>query len=251
MPKILLIGGSDGSCGAGLFADFETIQSLNSNANVCVTSVTSQNDKHFEEFIPVPSGNIKSQLEVISNDSCNAVKVGMLPNFETVQVVSEYFSKNGTPRVVVDPVLTSSSGAFLSSHNTLEAMKQILFPKVDLITPNLMEARLILGLEINQGNDFPQMAKDCLRFGSKAVLLKGGHLDGENCIDIFIEKNNPSEPLVFRHKRLQGGASVRGTGCRLASAIAHFYASGSALSDSVNSGIDFLQNYLKSKLQVI
>ena len=81
--------------------------------------------------------------------------------------------------------------------------------------------------------------------------MKGGHLDGENCIDIFIEKNNPSEPLVFRHKRLQGGDSVRGTGCRLASAIAHFYASGSALSDSVNSGIDFLQNYLRSKLEVI
>ena len=147
MPKILLIGGSDGSCGAGLFADFETIQSLNSNANVCVTSVTSQNDKHFEEFIPVPSGNIKSQLEVISNDSCNAVKVGMLPNNESVEIVSKYFSSDRFSRVILDPVMASSSGASLSSRESLDALKQTLFPKVDLITPNLMEARLILGLK--------------------------------------------------------------------------------------------------------
>ena len=95
-----------------------------------------------------------------------------------------------------------------------------------------------------------EIAKDCLRFGSKAVLLKGGHLEGNTCIDVFVEKDKPSKPLVFKHKRLPDGTSVRGTGCRLASAIAHFYGSGKDLSEAVSCGIDFLQNYLKSKLEI-
>ena len=250
MPKILLIGGSDGSCGAGVFADFETIKSLNSDANVVVTSVTSQNDHQFEHSLAIPPANIKSQLDVIAADSCQAVKVGMLPNNELVEIVSKYFSSNRFSRVILDPVLASSSGASLSSRESVDALKQTLFPKVDLITPNLMEARLILGLKKSHKNDLVEIAKDCLSFGSKAVLLKGGHLEGNTCIDVFVEKDQPSKPLIFKHKRLPDGTAVRGTGCRLASAIAHFYGSGNELGEAVSRGIDFLQNYLKAKLEI-
>ena len=250
MPKILLIGGSDGSCGAGVFADFETIKSLNSDANVVVTSVTSQNDHQFEHSLAIPPANIKSQLDVIAADSCQAVKVGMLPNNESVEIVSKYFSSDRFSRVILDPVMASSSGASLSSRESFDALKQTLFPKVDLITPNLMEARLILGLKKSHENDLVEIAKDCLSFGSKAVLLKGGHLEGNTCIDVFVEKDKPSKPLVFKHKRLPNGTSVRGTGCRLASAIAHFYGSGNELGEAVSRGIDFLQNYLKAKLEI-
>jgi len=250
MPKILLIGGSDGSCGAGVFADFETIKSLNSNANVVVTSVTSQNDDQFEHSLAIPPANIKSQLDVIAADSCQTVKVGMLPNNESVEIVSKYFSSDRFSRVILDPVMASSSGASLSSRESLDALKQTLFPKVDLITPNLMEARLILGLKKSHENDLVEIAKDCLSFGSKAVLLKGGHLEGNTCIDVFVEKDQPSKSLIFKHKRLPDGTAVRGTGCRLASAIAHFYGSGNELSEAVSRGIDFLQNYLKAKLEI-
>ena len=250
MPKILLIGGSDGSCGAGVFADFETIKSLNSDANVVVTSVTSQNDHQFEHSLAIPPANIKSQLDVIAADSCQTVKVGMLPNNESVEIVSKYFSSDRFSRVILDPVMASSSGASLSSRESVDTLKQTLFPKVDLITPNLMEARLILGLKKSHENDLVEIAKDCLSFGSKAVLLKGGHLEGNTCIDVFVEKDQPSKPLIFKHKRLPDGTAVRGTGCRLASAIAHFYGSGNELSEAVSRGIDFLQNYLKTKLEI-
>ena len=133
--------------GGGGFADFETIKSLNSDANVVVTSVTSQNDHQFEHSLAIPPANIKSQLDVIAADSYQTVKVGMLPNNESVEIVSKYFSSNRFSRVILDPVLTSSSGASLSTQESVDALKQILFPKVDLITPNLMEARLILGLK--------------------------------------------------------------------------------------------------------
>ena len=249
MPKILLIGGSDGSCGAGLFADFETLHELNSSAHVVVTSVTSQNDQRFDESLIIPSKNIKSQLDVISSNTCQVVKVGMLPNVEAVMAVSEYFSTDMSSKVIVDPVLSSSSGGVLSSHATLDAMKQLLFPLVDLITPNLSEARLILGLDENHQIDLTQLAQDCLQWSSKAVLLKGGHLEGDTCIDVFVEKENLDDPIVLKRKKLNGGTSIRGTGCRLASAIAHFYGSGSDLRESVMAGTNYLQSYLKEKLK--
>ena len=250
MSKILLIGGSDGSCGAGLFADFETLNNLNSCANVVVTSVTSQNDKRFNESCSIPIKSIKSQLDVISSDTCQAIKVGMLPNVEAVKTVSEFFSVNKSSKIIVDPVMFSSSGAALSSNSTLDTMKKSLLPIVDLITPNLSEARLILGLKENYPKDLIQIAKSCLRYGSKAILIKGGHLEGDICIDVFVEKDNLDHPIVFERKRLSGGTSIRGTGCRLASAIAHFYGRGSDLRKAVIDGSDYLQSYLKEKLKV-
>ena len=250
MPKVLLIGGSDGSCGAGLFADYETLNHLGSSANVVITSVTSQTDELFVESHTIPQSSIESQTDLGSAKNYDAVKVGMLPDLGAVRAVSNYLVAEGIRKVVLDPVLKSSSGGTLCSIEAFEEMKNMLFRKVDLLTPNLQEARLILGLKNGDQMEMEEMALGCLEFGSKAVLLKGGHMDGNFCMDVFIEKENANSPVVFKRSKLTKGTSVRGTGCRLASAIAHFYGEGRELRAAVSSGIEFLQNYLKKQLKV-
>ena len=246
MPEILVIGGSDGSCGAGVFADYETLISLGSKAKFIVTSVTSQNDEVFLENHDVPSRTLESQFKAISFEDFNAIKIGMLPSVEAVRIVSTYLS-DVSQKIVMDPVLRSSSGGSFSSNETISAMEELLFPKVDLLTPNLVEAFSLLNLDGDQEIQIEAIASRCLDFGSEAVLLKGGHLKGAICKDILVEKGKA--PIIFQRNKIAGGTSVRGTGCRLASAIAHFYGSGSDLREAVLVGTDYLQNYLKEKLK--
>ena len=245
MPKILVIGGSDGSCGAGVFADHETLLSLGSKAKFIVTSVTSQNDEVFLETHDLPSSTLESQFEAISFKDFDTIKIGMLPSFEAVQIVSRYLS-DVSQKIVMDPVLRSSSGGSLSTHETISALEELLFPKVDLLTPNLLEAFALLNLDGDQEIQIEATASRCLEFGSEAVLLKGGHLKGPICKDILVEKGKA--PIIFQRKKIAGGTSVRGTGCRLASAIAHFLAEGRELEDAVNAGIEFLQRYIRTTL---
>lgn len=242
MPKILVIGGSDGSCGAGVFADHETLISLGSKGKFIVTSVTSQNDEVFLDTHVVPSSTLNSQFEAISLGDFNAIKIGMLPSVEAVQIVSRYLS-DASQKIVMDPVFRSSSGGSLSTHETISAMKELLFPKVDLLTPNLLEALSLLNLDGDQEIQIEAIASRCLELGSGAVLLKGGHLKGAICKDILVEK--VKSPIIFQRNKIAGGTSVRGTGCRLASAIAHFLADGRELEDAVNAGIEFLQRYIR------
>ena len=175
MPKILLIGGSDGSCGAGLFADYQTLNDLGSSANVVITSVTSQTDELFVESHTIPQRCIESQIDVGLAKNYDAIKIGMLPCLGAVKTVSEYVVGVGMKKVVLDPVFQSSSGGSLCSIEAFEEMKNMLFGKVDLLTPNLVEARLILGLKNEVQMELEEMALRSLEFGSKAVLLKGGH----------------------------------------------------------------------------
>ena len=245
MPEILVIGGSDGSCGAGVFADHETLISLGSKAKFIVTSVTSQNDEVFLGNHDVPLSILESQFKAISFEDFNAIKIGMLPSVEAVQIVSGYLH-DVSQKIVMDPVLRSSSGGSLSTHETISAMEELLFPKVDLLTPNLLEAFSLLNLDGDQEIQIEAIASRCLDFGSEAVLLKGGHLKGAICKDILVQKGKA--PIVFQRNKIAGGTSVRGTGCRLASAIAHFLAVGRELEDAVNAGIKFLQKYIRTTL---
>jgi hydroxymethylpyrimidine/phosphomethylpyrimidine kinase len=245
MPKILVIGGSDGSGGAGVFADHETLISLGSKAEFIVTSVTSQNDEVFLGSHNLPPSTLASQFEAITLGDFNAIKIGMLPSVEAVEVVSKYLS-DASQKIVMDPVLRSSSGGSLSTNETISAMQELLFPKVDLLTPNLLEALSLLKLEGDQEIQFEAIASLCLELGADSVLLKGGHLKGATCKDILVGK--VKAPVIFERNKIQGGTEVRGTGCRLASSITHFLSEGRDLEDAVNAGIEFLQSYIRKTL---
>ena len=242
MSGVLLIGGSDGSCGAGVFADYETLKSLGSPGKVIITSVTSQNDSIYLGSYDLPFISLKSQLEAVSLADFNVVKIGMLPTVECVEVVSRYLDDISL-QVGLDPLMQSASGGILNSPETTLAMEKLLLPRVCLFTPNLLEARSLLKLGKDQKMAMEEMATRVLQLGSESVLLKGGHGDGTICRDILVGK--VKEPIFYERNKIEGATSLRGTGCRLATAIAHFLAHGMRLEDSVMEGIEFLQEYIR------
>lgn len=248
MTAILLIGGSDSSCGAGLFADYETLLDLGSAAKTVTTSVTSQSDKYFFGSHNVPLDNLESQIDAIRHEAFGSVKIGMLPNPESVYLIGEFLRSLPESKVVLDPVLKSSSGGHLCSKDTITAIREVLFPFADLVTPNLHESKTFIGEENNATKDILEIAEACMKFIPHSLLLKGGHLEGALCQDVFIK--NGAKPVLFQREKIKGATEIRGTGCRLATAIAHYYSVSSDLDLAVKKGVSYLQEYINRKLRL-
>ena len=243
MPKILLIGGSDGSCGAGLFADYQTILSLGSTAGVVVTSVTAQNDQKFLSAYNLPPTNLKSQFESLDDFVFDSIKIGMIPNLETASLICEFLKLQTNAKVIIDPVFKTSSGGEISTTQTIAFTKQNLFCKADLITPNILEASMIAKEQPKDDIGYSEMAAECLSFGSKAVLVKGGHAIGDICADLLVQEGK--EDMIFERQRIKGGTSVRGTGCRLSSAIAHYLGAGFSIEKAVGLAGKYVWEYIE------
>ena len=246
MPRILLIGGSDSSGGAGVFADVKTCHDLGCEASVAVTAVTAQNSrKHYHSHV-LPEHTLKSQLFAVGDSAVDAVKIGMLPNLESIEVVRDFLLAHSFGKVVLDPVFSSSSGGSLSTEEGIASLDHCLFPYVDLITPNLFEATRLVKQAGLRAESQEELAASCLELGANAVLIKGGHYSGETCTDLLVTDDEQSHS--FSRKRIPGGSKVRGTGCRLASAITCFQARGSELKDAVGQACEYLASYIAGQI---
>lgn len=245
-PQVLLIGGTDSSCGAGITADFEVISELGGDCLSCVTSVTAQNNHSFLKSHAIPASMIEEQLNSFQEQKIDAVKIGMLPTSESVEVVVEFIQKFSLQNIVIDPVFRSSSEGVLSSESAIEAVQKKLLRLCSLVTPNLSEAIHLTGLNYCHFDDFPKFANQFFLMGSNAVLIKGGHLDDQNCKDFFATLDGNS--VTFEHKRVRGGTAIRGTGCRLASAIVYHLARSVEMESAIELGVNFLQEYIQRKL---
>lgn len=247
---ILTIAGSDPSGGAGIQADIRTASLFGLYPLSVITALTSQNTLGVREVFPVDTEIVHSQLSTILSDvSPDAVKIGMLPSAETVESVAETIHEFQLGRIVADPVLHATSGASLSGSrlaNTADAMKNLLFPKADVVTPNIPEAEIFLGHRINDIND----AMDaCVEFAEafhcKSVLLKGGHLyDNGCCTDIFFDSF--SGTLMQMPHSLISTTNLHGTGCVLSSSIASLLALDKPLHQAVAVAGRFLNNAIKA-----
>lgn len=240
---LLIIAGSDSSCGAGIAADLEAARACGARPLLAVSAVTAQTDESLLASHPVPPLVLEAQLKAaeLAQTDLHAVKIGMLPNEAAVETVADFLERLRPPNIVLDPVLASSSGGPLASASSLETAKKRLFPLVDLLTPNLPEATHLTGLPAVSEEDLPLLAQKLHKQGPAAVLLKGGHLDGP-CADLLLKAN--AESRLFRRERLRPVVS-RGTGCRLATATAAFLSMGEDLEKAVERACDFVQTYLK------
>lgn len=247
MPRILVIGGSDSSGGAGVFADLKTCHDLESEACAAITAVTAQSNHRQYHSHAMPAPTLRSQLHSVSPDEIDAIKIGMLPNLESIEVVGEFLEGFPSNRVVLDPVFSSSSGGSLSTVEGVAALDESLFHLVGLITPNLFEAERLIGQAGLEVASQTELALACLRLGSPAVLLKGGHYSGEECTDLLALDGG--ETFVFSRKRIPGGSQVRGTGCRLATAITCLLASERELREAVGEACRYLTAYIESKVE--
>lgn len=233
---VLTIAGSDSGGGAGIQADLKTFSALGVFGKTIITSITSQNSFGVQSTFDLPNHVIGEQFKAISEDKkCQAVKTGMLGNEETVLLVSKMIKKDRLRNVVVDPVVSSSSGKRLLTQNGVKALKEFLLPIASLVTPNIKEAELLSGIRIRSQADMKKAARVILKTGVRSVLITGGHLKG-NPDDLFLDEKGLQ---VFASERLSK-LDVHGTGCAFSAAITAKLGQGLSLREAVQKAKEFI-----------
>ncbi|MBX5453007.1 MAG: bifunctional hydroxymethylpyrimidine kinase/phosphomethylpyrimidine kinase [Acidobacteriia bacterium] len=239
--RVLVIGGSDSSGGAGIQADVKTLTALGAYAATAITALTAQNSQGVQATIPVPPSFIGLQIALaLAEPGSDAVKTGMLVNAATVAAVCDALQAASAPPryVVVDPVLRASSGGVLLNEEGLRALKQRLLPMAYLITPNVPEAEQLSGMHVGSIASMQRAAEALLGLGVPAVLVKGGHLPGPIVVDVLATARGTE---CFQTPRLTK-PRTHGTGCTLASAIAAGLAQGLDLSAAVARARRYVQD---------
>ncbi|UXN05615.1 hydroxymethylpyrimidine/phosphomethylpyrimidine kinase [Bartonella sp. HY761] len=236
-PNVLIIAGSDSSGGAGVVRDIETANHLFCKSSVAITAVTAQTDQGVIAVEPMEPLLLEQQIEAarIANPIA-AVKIGMVATVENSVVLQNQLACIAKTPIIFDPVLVASSGGPLSRENLVEAITARLLPYIDILTPNIIELATLLGDKPAPNDDYAiKQAKQLLHRGVKAILVKGGHLDGLEARDYLVTNE---DVITFSQPRL--AVLRRGTGCTLSTAIACYMASGDSLSQAIGRAKDFL-----------
>ena len=242
LPRLLAIGGSDSSGGAGIQADIKTGAALGVDVSTAITAITAQNTLGVQAVEPAPVEMLQSQLTSVCSDlPPHAVKLGMLYDAARVRVVAEAIATYHLRNVVCDPVLLSTSGATLLDAAGSEQLLTML-PLFTLFTPNAMEASALTGTTVRTSADLLVAGRLLLDRGARAVLLKGGHIAGAESTDILLQQQT-REPICFRSPRIHT-RNDHGTGCVLASAIAAGLALGLDLAEATSRGCAFVSSAL-------
>lgn len=253
LVTILTIAGSDSTGGAGIQADIKAAASVGCHALCAVTAVTAQNSHGVSGIFPVTPDFLESQLAAIKADVIpDAVKIGMLGSAENARVVADFISSlPSCVNVVTDPVCTASAGGNLGEDGSalLRIYLDDLFPHSTVITPNLKEAELIMGrhLDFPDGEDVAEMmissAMEMLhKTGSQSVALKGGHLPGDNLMNVLTARDRA--PMICCDKRIES-KNLHGTGCVFSSLFAGLLAHGFNLCESFSEASRLMQVIIK------
>ena len=229
--RVLSIAGSDSGGGAGIQADLKTFSALGCYGMTAITAITAQNTLGVTGIHGIPPDMLRAQIDAVAQDiGVDAVKIGMLATPEVVRVVAQAIRTHRLPHVVLDPVMVATSGDRLIASETVQVLVNELFPLAAVVTPNLDEAALLLGREIDGIDALEDAAQELLGLGAPAVLLKGGHLKGERVVDLLAMQTGQRQRLESARIATHNG---HGTGCTLSSAIAAFLAQGHALPQAV------------------
>jgi hydroxymethylpyrimidine/phosphomethylpyrimidine kinase len=229
--RVLSIAGSDSGGGAGIQADLKTFLALGCYGMTAITALTAQNTLGVSGIHGVPPEFLKAQISAVVEDiGVDAVKLGMLHAPEVVEVVAWAIDHYRLPNVVLDPVMVATSGDRLIARETVQVLVRELFPRAIVVTPNLDEAALLIGHPIAGVDALDDAAAELLALGARAILLKGGHLPGDDVVDLLAEADG--ERLRLSSQRI-ASRNLHGTGCTLSSAIAAHLALGYALPEAV------------------
>lgn len=246
MKKILTIAGSDCSGGAGIQADLKTITAHGMYGMSAVTALTAQNTTGVYGVLESSADFLASQLDCIFTDIFpDAVKIGMVSSEELIHVIANKLKKYNAKNIVLDTVMVSTSGSPLLKENAVDALKNILIPIADIITPNIPEAEVLAGNEIKDQEHMKSAAFKLNKQYGCSILIKGGH-SVETATDVLCDKN---EIYVFKGKRINNPNS-HGTGCTLSSAIACNLANGLSFEQSVKNAKAYLTGALSYGLNL-
>lgn len=246
--RVLTIAGSDSGGGAGIQADLKTFAALGCYGMTAITALTAQNTRGVGGIHAVPPAFLKAQLQAVIEDiGVDAVKLGMLHAPEVVEVVAWAIDHYGLQRVVLDPVMVATSGDRLIAQETVQVMVRELFPRAAVVTPNLDEAALLVGHRIAGEGDMQAAAAELLSLGARAVLLKGGHLPGDEVVDLLLRHD--AGPARWTARRI-ASRNLHGTGCTLSSAIACGLARGDDLPHAVGAAHAYVQGAMRAGAEV-
>lgn len=230
-PSVLTIAGFDGSGGAGIQADIKTISSLGCYATSVLTALPVQNTKGVRSIYPIPVQAVVEQIRAVMDDIVpDAIKIGMVHTSELVETISTSLLEYPQVPIVFDPVMVATSGHRLIEEATINAIKEKLFPLAAVLTPNMDEAAVLADMEVKTPEHMRVAAERIKALGCKTILLKGGHLESEQIISLFLDE--AQQFREFKSTKLDTN-NTHGSGCTLSSAIASFIAQGKSLVKAV------------------
>lgn len=245
VPNVLTIAGSDSGGGAGIQADIKAISANGVYAASVITAITAQNTQGVSAIHDVPIDIIAAQIDAVMSDlEIKAIKIGMLSQSNVIRLVAEKIAQYQCQQVVLDPVMVATSGDKLLIDEAVDILKKQLIPLVQVITPNLHEAAILSGMSVATTQE--QMivtAQKLSMLGSKAVLLKGGHLEGKNSGDLLLDQDG--EAHWFQSERIKT-KNTHGTGCTLSSALATFLAKGENLPAAAELAKTYIHESIKA-----
>lgn len=246
IKKVLTIAGSDCSGGAGIQADIKTITAHKLYAMSAITALTAQNTTGVYGVLELAPEFVGQQLDCIFSDiRPDAVKIGMVSNSKIIEVVASKLIEYKAEKVVVDPVMISTSGSRLLCDEAMEALIKKLLPLGTVITPNIPEAETLCGFGIHTESDMEKAAKKISKIVSGGILIKGGHLESTADDVLYIR----GESYWFKSERVEN-PNTHGTGCTLSSAIACNLSTGCSLVNSIAKAKEYITGTLKAGLNL-
>jgi len=247
IKRALTIAGSDSGGGAGIQADLKTFAALGVHGMSVITSITAQNTYEVRAVYDLPLNIIEAQFKAVVEDiGVDAAKTGMLSSSEIVKLVASLIKSYGLT-VVVDPVMVAKSGTPLLKEDAVDALVKYLIPIATIVTPNKFEAEKLTGFTINSVDDARKAAKHIAEeLGARAVVLKGGHIEGDEAIDILYYNGTYRE---FRAMRIHS-RNTHGTGCSFSAAITAELAKGKSIEESVKVAKEFITTAIEYGLSL-
>jgi len=248
--SVLIIAGSDSSAGAGIQADLKTCSALGVYATTAITALTAQNTMGVTAIHEAPPEFVAAQIDAVVKDiRPDAVKTGMLANAEIIEVVAAKVKEYALPFLVVDPVMVAKSGDRLLRDDAVRALRELLLPLADVLTPNIPEAEDLVRHPLRTDEEVRAAARELQALGARNVVVKGGHRtdarpsgrEGPAAVDVLFDGRNFHE---FTSPRVET-TSTHGTGCTLASAIAAFLAREETVPEAVKHAKEYLTEALR------
>ena len=242
MRTALTIAGSDSGGGAGIQADLKTFAAHRVYGTSAITAVTAQNTRGVQAWEPVSAGLVVAQIvSVMADIGADAIKIGMLANAAIVRATAETLRRFAPAHVVVDPVMIAKGGDRLLLEDAVDALRSALLPLAHVVTPNIPEAEVLAGMPIRSLDDMREAGRRILACGPRVVLVKGGHAEGPESVDVACTAERVFE---IRGPRLET-RSTHGTGCTLSSAIAANLALGLADDEALREARRYLEGAIR------
>ena len=247
MVTALTIAGSDSGGGAGIQADLKTFAAHGVYGTSAIAALTAQNTRAVTGIHAVPAEFVVAQIDAVASDiDIAAAKTGMLATPAVVEAVADALARWAFPFVVVDPVMVAKSGDRLLADEAVQSVVRHLLPRATVVTPNRMETEVLIGRAVRTRDEARDAARRLIDLGARAAIVKGGHFDEPDVVDLLFDGR---EIVEYRHQR-HTSRHTHGTGCTFASAVAANLALGHALPEAVRRATEYVAGAIAHGLAI-